>query len=171
MTRYVWKEAVEDIHQTNYDPILAEILPSYRLPLVTQNAENTTTVVHRKVSKDDLRFPRFFFYAPVQKPGKDDMMLRTHHFRIRLFEHLPWLAFQKTKATEHETAASDGDYLFSLIPRTSYDVPDHIEQFVEVHTLSTHLLLEDHKWNQLKTIRLTSTCLDHAPGHHSFFHF
>ena len=50
MTRYIWKETVEDIHQTNYDPMPAEVLPSYRLYLVNQNAENTALVVHRKLS-------------------------------------------------------------------------------------------------------------------------
>ena len=94
MTRYIWKETVEDIHQSNYDPILAELLPSYRLPLGTQ-AEDKNMVVHRKLSKDELRYPRFMFHEPILKVGKEDMMERTHHFRVRLFEHLPWLAFRR----------------------------------------------------------------------------
>ena len=72
MTRYIWKETVEDMHQVNYDPVLAEILPSYRLSLATQEGGKSKPVVHRKVSNDALRYPRFLFYEPIQKPGRDD---------------------------------------------------------------------------------------------------
>ena len=163
MTRYIWKETVEDIHQTNYDPILAEVLPSYRLYLESQNAENTSLVVHRKLSKDELRYPRFFFYTPVQKPGKDDMMLRTHHFRIRLFEHLPWLAVQN-----NNNGVTDGDYIFSLLPRVSFIIPHRIKELVEVVPLSTQIAAAGEKWKDLQTLRVNRTCIDHAPGQRLF---
>ena len=121
-------------------------------------------VVHRKLSKDELRYPRFFFYAPVQKPGKDDMMLRTHHFRVRLFEHLPWIAFQKEhSASDHDHFDKVGDYIFSIIPRIGHTIPPQIDELVEVSTLSTHIHTQEEQWNDLTTIRVTSEFITTAP--------
>ena len=36
-------------------------------------------------------------------------------------------------------------------------------ELVEVATLSTHIATQEQKWNDLKTIRLKSTCIGQAP--------
>ena len=94
MTRYVWKDASEDVHQQWYDPVLAELLPSYRL-LNLHHLEGRGKLANRKLAKDSLRYPRFRFYAPVLKSGPDDMTQRANHFKMRLFEFLPWNASQQ----------------------------------------------------------------------------
>ena len=83
MTRHVWKDATEDVHQQWYDPILAEILPSYRLAN-TYIVKDQGKTVNRKLAKDSLRYPRYMFYEPVLISGKDEISKRANHFKIRL---------------------------------------------------------------------------------------
>jgi len=62
------------------------------------------------------------------------MFQRTHHFQIRLFESLPWIASQ-------QNARDPGKYLFTPIPRPTYTLPSSLEQYLKVENMSAHLSL------------------------------
>ena len=108
MTRYVWKDATEDVYQQWYDPVLAELLPSYRLYNL-YHLEGRGKVVNRKLAKDSLRYPRFRFYAPVLQLGPDDITQRANHFKLRLSEFLPWIASQSV-------GTQAGKYICTPVP-------------------------------------------------------
>ena len=139
MTRYVWKDAEEDPRQTWYEPVLAELLPSYRLCPVGQPhalgaaRHATTRTVFRKISSDSVRYPRYRFFDPVLKPGPDKMCQRTHHFKQRLFEVLPWLACGSTAHTV-------GEALICPVPREELRWPEHIKEYIDVITLGDVVL-------------------------------
>ena len=131
MTRHVWKDATEDVHQQWYDPILAEILPSYRLAN-TYIVKDQLKTVNRKLAKDSLRYPRYMFYEPVLISGKDEISKRANHFKIRLFEFLPWLASQQ--------AGNDvGQYICTPVPRRNYKLKSHLGEYVQLQRLSENL--------------------------------
>ena len=90
----MWDAAYESPRQANYDPVLAELLPGYRLVKHTAAHTAKRVYVYRKVRNGAIRFPRFIYTDPSFQPGRDGQMRRTRHFQTRLFEVLPWLACQ-----------------------------------------------------------------------------